>query len=274
MQEAYKMRVLLVEGFENVDDPVLTEQQISKQLISLKEKIISEYVYVCFPLAYSINTRGLAATQKIINDICSQFTHEKLFFVCQHIQVCNLNFHNNLVFTPHATTLDPFQPMPHYSCNFDTSYSRPWEEREYHFSFMGDYNTHTTRKRMYEALKDYPKSIFVDTKKWHFYSDDKVKKINSKNYIELLGNTKYSLCPRGTGPSTIRIWESMAMNSCPIILSDILKMPLEMFIIEEIWKRRSEDCSNFNISEHPYDNKEYFDLFSNDNLYKSISYYL
>lgn len=268
------MRVLLVEGFENVDDPVQTEQQINKQLTSLKDQITTDYVYVCFPLAHSINTRGLQITQKIIDDICGQLPSEKLFFVCQHIQVCNLNFHNNLVFTPHATTLDSFQPMPHYSCNFDTSYCRPWEEREYHFSFMGDYSTHNTRKKMYQKLRDYPNSIFIDTKKWHFYSDEKIKKINSKNYIELLGNTKYALCPRGTGPSTIRIWEAMAMNSCPVILSDMLKMPLEMFIMGEMWKRRPEDCSNFEIAEKPYENKEYFDLFCNDNLHKSISYYL
>ena len=268
------MRTLFVEGFENVDDPVMTEQQISKQLLSMKQQIQTDYVYVVVPIAHLINKRGIKATQALISGICNQFPNEKLFFVCQHIQVCNLNFHNNLVFTPHATILDSFQPMPHYSCNYDLSFSKPWSEREYYFSFMGDFSTHSTREKMYKVLKDYPNSIFIDTKKWHFYSEEDVKKINSKNYIELLGNTKYSLCPRGTGPSTIRIWEAMAMNSFPVILSDTLKMPLEMFVSSELWKRKSENCLNFHLEGEAYNNEEYFKFFSNENLHKSITMYL
>ena len=93
-------------------------------------------------------------------------------------------------------------------------------------------------------------------------------------YSEILGNTKYSLCPRGTGPSTIRLWESLAMGSVPVIVSDFLKMPMELEI-DPMWLQVPE---NFNISSldaiasanKKLDNKPYFDMFSNDNLYKSI----
>jgi len=185
--------------------------------------------------------------------------------------VDRLNFHGNLVFTPHATLLDSFIPIPHYSCNYDTSFSRPWNEREYKFSFMGDFGTHQTRKHIYNILKDQPNTVFIDTKRWHFYSNSKTQSINKKNYIELLGNTKYSLCPRGTGPSTIRIWEAIAMNSCPIIFSDYLKMPLKLIIKTDLWLKIAEHCVNIKEDYvEDYNNKEYWDWFSNENLYKSI----
>ena len=169
-------------------------------------------------------------TQNIIDRICRQYHNKKLFFVCQHILVTNLNFHNNLVFTPHATILDSHVPIPHYSCNYNIEYSKPWSERKYTYSFMGSFATHPVRCKLYEMLKDRDDCIVVDTGRWHFEGEEDKQERNKRKYIEIMGDTKYSLCPRGTGPSTIRIWESMAMGSCPIIFSDFLKMPLERII--------------------------------------------
>ena len=260
-----------MKGFEDVTDPVKTEHTIFEQISKLSSTLKTDYVYVAMPIADSINKVGLSNTQLIINNVCFQHQEKKLFFVCQHIQVCNLNFHGNLVFTPHATTLDSFMPIPHYSCNYDTSFSRPWNEREYKFSFMGDFGTHQTRKYICNILKDQPNTVFIDTKRWHFYSNSKTQSINKKNYIELLGNTKYSLCPRGTGPSTIRIWEAIAMNSCPIIFSDYLKMPLELIIKTNLWFKIAEHCVSMKEDYvEDYNNEEYWDWFSNENLYKSI----
>ena len=264
------MKKVFVKGFEDVEDPVKTEQQIFNQLSSLHPEVKEDYSHVVMPIADLINKIGLQNTQNIINDVCDGHPNERLIFICQHIQVCNLNFHNNIVFTPHATIFDSYIPIPHYSCNYDIDYSKPWEEREYDFSFMGDFGTHTTRGKIHQFLRDRPNTAFIDTKNWHFYSDKKTQTINKKNYIELLGNTKYSLCPRGTGPSTIRIWESMAMNSCPIIFSDYLKMPLEMHISNNLWFKIPEKCDSININLNKYNNDQYWDLFSNDYLYKSI----
>tara|TARA_R110002020_G_scaffold72542_5_gene186648 strand:+ start:5346 stop:6152 length:807 start_codon:yes stop_codon:yes gene_type:complete len=264
------VKKLYVKGFDDVDDPVRTEEQIYRQLSKTSDKDNIGYSYVVMPIADMINKSGVKNTQNIINDVCEAHNKEKLIFVCQHIQVCNLYFHDNLVFTPHATMFDSYIPIPHYSCNYDLEYSKPWEEREYDFSFMGDYNTHATRNKVYNLLKGKPKTFFVDTKNWHFYSDKKTQAINKKNYIELLGNTKYSLCPRGTGPSTIRIWESMAMGSSPIIFSDYLKMPLELYLNNKLWFKVSEKCDSINVDHERYNNDQYWDLFSNEQLYKSI----
>lgn len=266
------LKTIFVESFDSVDDPVKTEKTIHIQLCANASNIKTDYVYVSLPIAWIINKRGLHQAQKIITEVCKSHENDKLFFVCQHIQTQNLDFHGKLVFTPHATILNSFSPIPHYSCNYDTSFSRPWDKRKYEFSFMGDFGTHQSRKYVCDILKDHPSTVFIDTKRWHFYSDSKIQKINKKNYIELLGNTKYSLCPRGTGPSTIRIWESIAMNSCPLIFSDYLKMPLELSIKENLWFKLQEQCASIQGDyTEDYNNEEYWNLFSNSNLYKSIT---
>jgi hypothetical protein len=265
--------IIKVSDFKSASDPVRTEETIYKQLVSNKNKIDSIYSYVAMPLAETINSKGVAYTQNQINFICNKFNYKKLFFVCQHILVKNLNFHNHLVFTPHATIFDSFVAIPHYSCNYDLKYVKPWEERKYLFSFMGSFRTHPTRAAACNKLKNEPGCIFIDTGDWHFHHKDSEKENNKNKYIELLGDTKYSLCPRGTGPSTIRMWESMAMGSCPIILSDYLKYPLEFDLDSNLWTSVKE---NFTLSDiksalpEDYDNKEYFKYFSNDKLYESI----
>ena len=37
--------------------------------------------------------------------------------------------------------------------------------------------------------------------------------------------SRYSLCPSGAGPNSIRLWESLAVGAIPIILADTLELP-------------------------------------------------
>ena len=69
-----------------------------------------------------------------------------------------------------------------------------------------------------------------DTGKWHFEKSDQDIKNHEEKFSSILQNTQFSLCPRGTGPSTIRIWDSLALGSIPVIISDGLKMPLSTMI--------------------------------------------
>jgi len=267
------LKVVIAEDFSRCSDPVQTEENVSAQMIREADRINSEYIYISLPLAWNINHNGLAHTQTLIDNICRDYPNEKLCFVCQHILADRLSFHGNLVFTPHATVLDSFIPIPHYSCNYNQRLARPWEEREYTFSFMGSFATHSVRSKIYDYLKDRKDCLVINTGGWHFEGNQEKQEINSKKYSEVLGNTKYSLCPRGTGPSTIRIWESMAMGSKPIIFSDFLQMPLDREF-HTSWIRMPE---NFDVSmldavakDEKYDNAQYFEMFANDRLYKSI----
>ena len=269
------MRFIEVMNFDAVDDPVKTEETISEQLISRASSIETDYVYVQLPLAFLLNRTGRHQTQSLISQICEKHKDEKLFFICQHIQVNQLDFHGHLVFSPHATVLDSYMAIPHYGCSYDDSYAKPWEEREYLFSFMGSFVTHPVRRKIYEYLSERDDSIVIDTGMWHFEGSPDKQEHNRQRYIELLGNTKYSLCPRGTGPSSIRIWESMAMGACPLIVSDLLKMPLEREVGANPWRRLPENLEASSFSKaaswtKPYSRRDYFEYFTNEKLYKSV----
>lgn len=269
------MNIIHLDDFSEVDDPVKTEDTIQQQLVDRHMEIETDYHYVRMPLAFWINTKGVFETQKIVNNVCQENKGKKLFFVCQHILVNRINFHDHLVFTPHATIFDSYLPIPHYSCNYDIKMAKEWDKRKYMFSFIGSFRTHPVRKRLYDLLKDRNDCLIIDTGSWHFESNKKTQEENSLNYIEILGNTKYSLCPRGTGPSTIRMWESMAMGSKPVVLSNYLKYPLDMFLEKQIWAKVSEECNKEHFEpekwkNEPYDNSEYYQYFDNENLYKTI----
>tara|TARA_R100000008_G_scaffold1988_1_gene1642 strand:- start:4311 stop:5114 length:804 start_codon:yes stop_codon:yes gene_type:complete len=262
-------------SFAEVDDPVRTEEVIYQQLKERAPQIETDYVYVALPLAFLLNRAGIAQTQMVINSVCERNKGQRLVFVCQHIQVNQLNFQGHLVFSPHATSLDSYVPLPHYSCNYDEAYIKPWNEREIVFSFMGSYITHPVRRRIHEHLSVRDDCYVADTGMWHFEGSEEKQIQNRQRYIELLGNTKYSLCPRGTGPSSIRIWESMAMGAAPVIISDSLQMPLEMHVPENTWLRLPEafDTTQLDHIEgtlEMYNNKEYKEKFSNENLYRTI----
>ena len=265
------LQIYEVQNFDAVDDPVKTEETIYNQLCANKKQIHTDYTYIAMPLAWNINHRGIGWTQTIINKVCHELKGRKLFFVCQHIQVKNLNFNGHTVFTPHATVFDSYLPIPHYACSYDTSLIKSWDERRYTFSFIGSFMTHPVRQRVYDLLGDREDCLILDTGVWHFESSPDKQEENRRRYIEILGDTKYSLCPRGTGPSTIRMWEAMAMNSWPIIISDYLKLPSRLPLKNKNWYRILEKNSIKVPETGPYNSEEYWDWFSNNNLYKSIS---
>lgn len=44
-------------------------------------------------------------------------------------------------------------------------------------------------------------------------------------YNQILSDSIFSLCPAGAGPNSLRLWESLAIGSIPVILSDFLILP-------------------------------------------------
>lgn len=274
--------IFLFDDFEKCDDPVKTEQEIFDQISN--RTVLTNYAFAALPLAWNINHRGLQHTQNMIDQICinlKQKEIEKFFFVCQHIQVNNLNFHGQVVFSPHATKMDSYQAIPHYSANYG-KLGKPLKERKIHASFMGAFKTHYTRQQLSFLNQVSQVSCkVIDTGDWHFYKKDKQLQDFKQSYEELLDDTVVSLCPRGTGPSTIRIWESMASGCVPLIISDYLSMPMEkifdwnemaIFVPENDIKNVLDYVPSVEELQKMADlgRERYWKFFSNDNLYKSI----
>lgn len=94
------------------------------------------------------------------------------------------------------------------------------------FSFVGAYNTHSIRQKMFDKIRG-PNIIYRNT--YHVDSGT----INSLNYKQkqeeeyksILERSRYSLCPRGSSPSSVRFWESLAAGTIPILISDKWMLP-------------------------------------------------
>lgn len=107
--------------------------------------------------------------------------------------------------------------------------SRPIEECQYLSGFQGAVSTHPCRQKIQEAVNKlnpayfFPKDLF-----WSCDAEDQDKM--RREYIDLLEDTKFPLCPRGKGLSSIRFFEALRLGRIPVLAADETKLPLEWMI--------------------------------------------
>ena len=260
---------MLIRKFNNIQfcPYIPTEETIFRKMEKDSNLASDDYELICLPLAHLINTIGVAQTNAILNSVRSDRIR---VFVCQHIYVDQLSFDkNDIVFTPHSSVNDKFITIPHYAVSVDSS--KILDVKDIKFSFLGSITTHWTRKKLVDSFEN----CYDTGKHWGLETNDADFK---KRYIKLLGTSEFSLCPRGTGISSIRIFESMAMSSFPVIISDGYDPPLSKIID---WNKISVKVKESNIqhipdilSEKKLDREYLYEVYnkylSNENLHKTI----
>lgn len=87
---------------------------------------------------------------------------------------------------------------------------------KYLFSFRGTTDSHPIRKKVIDQLSSHPLANIVEiNKQFHSHSEgDKLA------FVEQTLSSLFVLCPRGWSPNTYRIYETMNMGRCPVIISD------------------------------------------------------
>jgi hypothetical protein len=94
-------------------------------------------------------------------------------------------------------------------------------EPKYLYSFMGRL-THRVRSDIFQIEDD--RSLIVNTTSvpsfdYSEYSNETIKS-NQQEMVKVISASKFVLCPRGVGPSSFRLYETLAMGAVPVILSD------------------------------------------------------
>lgn len=176
--------------------------------------------------------------------------------VCQHIQWKEVMFLFSRVgitdlWTSHkCINEDVYQGIklhswPIFAVNVENSDRRIGlndiliQDRKYLGSFIGAYMSHyigDTRLKLKEIFSNVENYYISVNDEWHFnrivYPDKfdvDIKKIDLSSqivqYNQVLSDSKFSFCPVGAGPNTIRLWESLAIGSIPIVLSDKYQFP-------------------------------------------------
>jgi hypothetical protein len=92
--------------------------------------------------------------------------------------------------------------------------------RDLLFSFAGR-NSHEVRNRIFRSM--FPSDVVIKntSQYYHFSNDNNLPKNQfQKDYWNLAFRSKFALCPRGRGNSSIRLFEMMEYGIAPIIISD------------------------------------------------------
>jgi len=86
------------------------------------------------------------------------------------------------------------------------------------FSFMGR-GGNPARDAV--LRQKHPRAIVEDTSAANFFGNqtEEIER-GKRRYAEVIARSKFVLCPRGAGPSSFRIFETMAAGRVPVILSD------------------------------------------------------
>jgi hypothetical protein len=120
---------------------------------------------------------------------------------------------------------------------------RPPGERRYLYSFVGAYQPGlylSEARRFIFELPPRPDALVERRGAWHFeaavYGEQiggvprsaaelGAERERAREYAEVLGQSVFSLCPSGSGPNTIRLWESVGLGAIPVVLSDTHRLP-------------------------------------------------
>ncbi len=161
------------------------------------------------------------------------------FTICQHIRYREIipvlrRLGVKVLFAPHAPKRQQYKdivvlPFPLYPNNG----IGPAKEKDILYSFVG-LESHPVRRKIF-SLPGRPDIIIKKRGQWHFYLRSKGRIIRMRysprreeereEFQDVLARSRFSLCPRGTGPSTIRFWESLQAGAIPVLLADAMALP-------------------------------------------------
>jgi hypothetical protein len=132
----------------------------------------------------------------------------------------------NVVFTPAATHQATdvtfgrsyknisIEPFPYIAYNG----TGPAVVKDIYFSFVGS-ETHLIRKKLFDTKELYlPGTVIIRTPTFMFEP-------GQQEYKSILARSRYSLCPRGFLPHSIRFYESLQAGAIPVLISDDIRLP-------------------------------------------------
>ena len=254
----YKYKNII--GFDNEwQFPAITEKYAFDQL---KKYIIEKefFIYFAFPWATLIDLliQNKKNSEALLNTLYSIIKlipkDKKIITVCQHIHLLKFQYlfkeaGISAIFWSHCTINSSFlpnypeillKPFPLYPVNYQFSKINSLKKK-YFVSYLGaqssSFYLSQIRNELPEILKKFKNTYCELNEKWHYNTtvyDNQIFKKNIKNPINfdktkkfnyLLKNSRFILCPSGSGPNSIRLWECIESEVIPIVMSETYKFP-------------------------------------------------
>lgn len=226
-------------------------QQIAPELASS---------YVAFPWATWIDcqSRRLEAPRPPVHTSDPSF-HRLRVTVCQHIWALDyIHIFQRAgitdLFWSHASVnkyiykgirIHPFPLYPvRYFTHCPHQASRSLDrQRPFLYCFQGAYVPGLYPTPVRQWIQELPQRLdacIALRSEWHFEQEvyreqidgqppDPVRSVllskQADDYSKALQDSHFALCPSGSGPNSIRIWEALGFGAIPVIISDQLRLP-------------------------------------------------
>jgi hypothetical protein len=244
--------------------PAKTEEWAYEQCLDgLAETPFAQIV--CFPWASLIDLlrRGFRSKARPYLDALASAPPRNTLIratVCQHIDAKDMIAWLGMLkitdlFWSHSTVDEPeidgirVHPFPLYPvrCNYNSavvsSGGKSASERKHLYSFVGAYCQRLYLTPVRQWIFELPAqsdSVVVRREEWHYdgqvygeqvagarLSDQDMlqHQQRSLSYDAVLQESVFCLCPSGSGPNSIRLWESLGFGCIPVLLSDTLRLP-------------------------------------------------
>jgi hypothetical protein len=157
------------------------------------------------------------------------------------------------LFWSHATTglhhhqglrLHPFPLYPvRCATHPEPAGGIPLAQRRWLYSFQGVYRPElylTPVRQWILALPPRPDALLESRREWHFEQQVYREQVHGQSadaarhtalaaeassYAETLQQSVFALCPSGSGPNSIRLWEALGYGAIPVILANTLALP-------------------------------------------------
>lgn len=142
-----------------------------------------------------------------------------------------------------GTQLHPFPLYPAQAPIAVTNEQRR-VPRRYLANFIGAYNPGLYLSNVRQVILDdagkesdlfiikreawhFDRAVYVEQMHGQLATDDQSRREReeAKEYLDAIRQSWFTLCPTGSGPNSIRIFEALALGSIPIVLTKLLRLP-------------------------------------------------
>ena len=158
--------------------------------------------------------------QNWANELPVKYPKEKFFTIVQYddgtlvsIENCKVFAASNSPKSPRADSQE-YIPIPMLS---DPHPGSPKQNKMYKVGFAGRNNTHPIRKAIFDNLNE------LDGYK--FFVNNNASK--PEVFRSIIYDSVFGLAPRGYGPTSFRLYETIQMQAIPIYVSDLFWLPFE-----------------------------------------------
>ena len=195
------------------------------------KEITTEYIYIPIQWTnYLVNNNYGKSIDKLVNFCKKHINPKKNYFtIVQYAGGPLVELENTKIFSMGGTfntkipRTSSVVPLPLVYEPFNA----PKEKKEKKFiaSYIGR-STHELRKKLINKLKDDP-NFYVHNLE---YMDSNILEQDVNKFKKLISESYFSLTPRGFGPTSFRLYESIQSGSVPVYISDNHFLPYKELI--------------------------------------------